>query len=350
VVERQDIPDEEHRRRGLVSKEWGRFRELQAFLSDHFPDKWENIQRCGLRFKVYESIQRPGLYKLVAFSCHELPFCIQCTRMETARRVNSTLDNFNRCTPGTEEPRFTHIVQTAPIYEDGTGWGNQACRNLPKFAKIVWDTLAESYGEGIGAVLSYQDFGERCFAKRHPHIDLTLNGWKLEDGKPAPTPIYDLKGHGRARWDQAVVKRALALNLEAERGNVHITPTIEGYRPYYKILRYQMRELVDLRKITYSRTQGKVWWMSYKDNSQQEFTVEEFLAGLTEYQARLQAWMKGGQSLHRAFGHLAKRSIGKTEDAMGGGPIPHGEECPCSECGDWERVYLDEVDEYHAAR
>jgi hypothetical protein len=348
VVKHEGITSEMHRRRDRVSREWGRFRELQSFLADHFPDPWERIQTCGLRFKTYESRDRPGFYKLVPFSCHEVPYCIQCTRMETARRVASTLDNFNRCTPKGKQPRFVHVVQTAPIYEDGTGWGNQASRNVPKFNRIVWDTLTQHLGEGIGAVQSYQDFGERCFAKRHPHLDLTVNGWMLSGGKPAVTPTLDLAGQGRARWDQAIVQRALALNLEAERGNLHVTPVIEGHRSYYSVLRYQMRELVDLRKLSYSRREGRVWWMSYKDSSRQAFTVQDFLSGLAEYQARLQVWMEGGPSLHRAFGHMAKRSIGKTEDAMEGGPIPHGQDCPCSQCGDWDRVFLDEVEDYYA--
>ena len=350
VVKRQGIPAEENRRRSLVTQTWGRHRELQAFLGDHFPNEWRDIQRCGLRFKTYESRDRPGYYKLLPYSCHHVPLCINCTRMEAVRRVHSTLDNFNRCTPKGKQPVFVHIVQTAPIYADGGGWGNEASRDIPKFSKLVWQTLVEHYGEGIGCVMSYQDFGERCFAKRHPHLDLTLNGWSLTDGKPTRTPTIDLTGKGRKHWDDAITARATRFRVDAQRGNPDFTPPIEGNRAYYRVLKYQMRELVELRKLGYSRSQGKVWWMSYKENRREPFTTQDFLAGLTEYQTRLGAWVKGAPSLHRAFGHLAKRSITKTQAAMEGAPIPHGTGCPCSQCGDWDRVFLDEVEESFVSR
>ena len=352
VVKRPGVVGLIRERRQLILDGWRRFPKLQQFLQDHAPIEWEDIRRCRLRWKALEWRQRPGHYKVApAYSCWKLPYCIHCTRSATNRRVLAALDHFQRCTPAGQAPRFVHIVQTAPIYEDGTGWGVQASQNIKEFGAIVADTLREFYGEGMGAVMSYQDFGERAFAKRHPHIDLTLNGWMLKDGKPARTPRFALQGGGREQWDAFVADRARSLAIDAQRGSLDIGSLVTGAPAYFKVLRYQIRELIDFRKLDYSRDRQMVWWRSYKDPSREAFTVNDFLAGLAEYRWRLKQWPQGedeGIQLHRRVGHLGNNVLSKTQKAMGGRPVPHGKDCPCSDCGDWDRVFLDEVDEAFA--
>ncbi len=105
---------------------------------------------------------------------------------------------------------------------------------------------------------------------------------------------------------------------------------------------YQMRELVDLRKFEYQRNPELVFWNSYKDGQREAMTVDMFVDGLEDYQKRTDSWTRQSH-LHRSSGHMAKRSIGKTEKLMGGRDLPHDTDCPCGECGDWHTVLLDEI-------
>lgn len=327
---------------------WKRHAHVAKFLADCYPGPWQRIQTCRLgNYRTYRSIDRPDIYKATPYACHQIPYCLICTRAERNRRLNAALNNFSRCTPKGQQPRFYHAVQTAPIYEDGTGWGNEASRNVKAFGKLVFEGVAQFLGPGTGALLSYHDFGERAFAKRHPHMDFTINGWMLHDDQPAWTPRIDLTGGGRGRWDAAIAARATRLRIDAGPGNFFVQGPWTGFAAYRAILAYQLRELVDLRKITYSRSKGVVEWLDYKRNRRQRFTVNDFKAGLAEYQYRLKQWPTDGDEaleLHRAYGHLAKRLIRRTQTAMGGQAIPHGKSCPCTVCGDWERVDVDDID------
>lgn len=343
TVTRAVVPLRERELAGKVRQDWGRHRNLMRFLADYFPTEWEEIQHCSLDYKAMEETADPGWYKLVPLrACHRIPYCITCTRREAQRRIRNAFDQFARCTPHGRRPRFVHVVQTAPIYDDGTGWGVAASQDVKAFGGVVWDALTDLYGAGLGAVMSYQDFGEQAFAKRHPHMDLTLNGYMLQDGQPVLTPRIDLQGNGRAKWDETVVHHARRLDATAHRGSAWIGSAVEGVRAYYGQLKYQMREMVDFRKLDYSRDKGRIWWLSYKDGQRTMFTPDQFLDGLIEYQVRLQTWTHSTQ-LHRAYGIMAKRSIGKTEALVGGAPLPHDDSCPCGECGDWHRVFLEDT-------
>lgn len=351
VVTRDELPAlVQQTVRGHVA-EWGRHRALQRFLRDHAPLEWDAITRCRMAYKTLESTTRPGHYKIApSHACWRLPYCIHCTRASTARRVAKALDQLHRCTPRGKQPRFIGIVQTAPI-KDGKGWGVQASEDLKGFGAVVWETIQEFYGEGLGAVMSYQDFGERAFAKRHPHWDLTLNGWRLGPDGAETTPLFDFTGRGRRRWDRQVAVRALRLAPVARRGNVHVLWR-EGIPAYRSLLWYKMREMVDLRKIkSYDRSSATLTWVGYasrrRPTVRQQFGVVEFLAGLAEYRSRLGQWPEEGDQgmeIHRRYGHLAKNRIRAAQDAFDGEPLPHGRDCPCSECDDWERVFLDDVD------
>lgn len=327
---------------------WRPHRSAMRFLEDHFPDEWAMIQHCHMSYRFKEDMARPGFYKrLPAFACHKVPFCIVCSRKNAYRRTSTALDHFSMCTPAGKQPRFIHVVQTAPLTDDGLGWGAQASQDIGAFGRVVWGALKENFGDGIGAIMSYQDFGEQGFAKRHPHMDLTLNGWMLQDGGPTLTPKPELGGQGKQRWDDLVIKHARSLDLEARRGNVRFDPILTGTKRYWRVLKYQMRELVDLRKLEYSRDQQVVWWKSYNDNRRTKMTVGDWICRYWEYKNRLGAWEngQGAQNLHRRYGHLAKGTLRKTQAIMGGDKVAHGSNCPCAQCGDWMESQLTKEEE-----
>jgi len=350
--------------RAKVVQMWQPYRSLQHFLKDYLPDEWDAIQTCGQNIvKEWEYAPDRDLKKVQLMHCNRIPWCIRCTRTDTHRRVANALQQFERCTPAGKQPRFIHIVQTAPT---GTGegmtgqWGHLAAQDHKKFGRIMWSALQELYGDGIGAIMSYQDFGEKGPLKIHPHQDLTLNGWRLKNGKAAPTPRFPLTDGGRKRWDDVVSAHATAFQVDASRGNVWIHNVVTGIPSYAKQFRYQMRQLVDLKKLHYNRSDRILQWENYRDGTFTNFTVDMFFDALTDYQRRLGAFtsrkMFGKEAddesdhntqkrLHEAYGHMARTKIKATQKLMGGKATPHREDCSCNACGDWDRTFLAEVRE-----
>ena len=356
TVRREGLRGEVHRQRQAAQREWARFPHLKRLLQDHAPSLWHEVRRCRMgNVRLWEDHNRGGLYRVQPYACHVLPWCIQCVRAEHRRRVLQALNEFHRCTPAGHEPRFIHIVQTAPVYHDGhnfgphSGWGVEASRNVPMFRRIVMEALEDAYGPGIGAIMSYQDFGERCFAKRHPHQDLTLNGWRLVDGRPDEVLRIDLQGAALQRWHDCIVRGATRLRIDASIGKVDFQPMVVGAAAYQARLKYQTREMVDVRKIdNYDRTRQTLDWMAYDKPVRERFNVLDFMAGLAEYQYRLGVFgADQPRQLHVSMGHMAKGRIHRTEKAMGGSDMPHARGCNCYACGEWDRA--DGGDEFGVA-
>lgn len=340
---REQIPMVERQARAEVAKAWRESRGAQRFVQRYYPHKFERIRDCRSTWRWQESVAEPGLVKPIAQGCDQDPWCIVCAQRKTLLRTMKHLDKFHRTTPKGKQPRFFHMVQTAPLTRDGLGWGKQASEDMTTFFKVVWEALQDEFGDGIGAVMSYQDFGEQGFAKRHPHLDLTLNGWKLQDGEPVKLPQMDLAGQGRARWDARVQGKATKyLAIDARRGNFNASGPFVGHTEYFKILRYQVRELVDLRKLDYPRGSEYVWWKDYKNNRRTRMEVSDFQGAMGEYEYRLGRWQHGVgvKNLHRLFGTMSKRTLNQTMAKIGGEPRPHKHRCPCSECEDWIDVEL----------
>lgn len=331
--------------RRRVQATWDKFPQARRFLQDHYPEEWEEARECRQHYRIYRSIEDRRAHKVTPYSCWNIPYCIPCTVSRNVQRTFTALDNFARVTPNGRKPAFVHIVMTAPYTESGEGWGVEASQDVPKFAAVIRKSLMEIYGPDIGGLMSYQDFGERAFDKRMPHMDLTLNGY-LVGGEIRDLPRVQLQDGGRARVDAITQKYARAFRLDAHPSNPWFGRRVEGFQAYYRTLRYQMREMVDFRKLDYDRKTQNVWWKSYKDNSRTKMTVPEFMGGLLEYQERLgahQGVAEGRVELHRYFGYMAKRSLHAIQDRVGGGRLRHRRGCQCGDCMDWERVTVEDL-------
>src|SRR5688500_21034 len=72
-------------------------------------------------------------------------------------------------------------------------------------------------------------------------------------------------------------------------GNVDFTPAISHHQRYYDVLSYQLREMVDFRKMRrYDRRQRFIEWQSYKPPyARTRSPAFDFLAALAEYEQRL---------------------------------------------------------------
>lgn len=325
-------------------KAWAPFHSLKKFLYDYYPRELERISRCSMSFELVESPQRPGYVRRRPRRCTRVPLCILCVKSSHWRRIRQTQDQLAQVTPKGHTPRLYHIVIDSSLKPDGSGWGVKASRDLEAFGRVVWRSLEDIFGEGLGAAMSYQDFGEKGFAKQFPHMDLTMNGYAILDGQAKPIPRVDLTGRGVERVKNTVLGHAATIDVAADWTDVNFQGPWESFRSYYDVLKYQTRELVDLRKLEYDRGNNLVWWWSYKDNTRTPLPVREFVNRLDEYQERLGQWIgeEGRKQLHRTYGHMAKRTIAKTARMVGGEPIPHGDDCLWSCCGDWFNVRLDD--------
>ncbi|MES2153924.1 MAG: hypothetical protein V4510_02200 [bacterium] len=328
-----------------VNRRWNDATHAARFLQDNLPSVWERVKTCSLTYKRYENPLRPGETKLQPYVCNLQPWCLNCLTFAHWRRTQRTVEKFQRCTPAGEEPRFMHIVQTAPIYDAAPSWGMAASRNPTGFSSVIWKAIEEGFGPGVGGVASYQDFGEGAFVRRHPHIDMTINGWTIKDGKAMELPFYDLGGgrdgnDGLMAWKANVLRQAQALHLGADATSTYFGVLVEGVARYHKILSYQLREMVDLRKIEYNAEERIVTWVSYKNAERTDMTVRKFMLGFHDYAARLDVFNgSSGDKLHRAHGHMANRVIRATSKAIGGKGDPHSENCGCVRCGEWVRVF-----------
>lgn len=325
------------------------FPSLQRFLADHFPDEWEQIQRCS-RYSRYYLAEDGERIKVNPITCHQVPLCIGCSRRAAARRTHAYLDKFALATPEGEKHRFMHIVQVAEYHKDNghpEGWGVEASEDPREFAKAVWEMLSEVFGPDIGAVFSYQDFGERAFNMRRPHYDLTLNGWAHPEDGSVKLQRPELRQGGKARIDRIMQGKAARFRIDANVRpyDFHVSSIITGIPAYFKILKYQLRELVDLRKLEYKPSERAVYWHDYKSAKRTRMTVGQFLDGLEEYEKRLGRWGNyQARFLHTARGHMADSKLNKVAKRIGGERIPHGKNCPCSKCGEWARIEINEIE------
>ncbi|MFO1534843.1 MAG: hypothetical protein ABR586_04195, partial [Thermoplasmatota archaeon] len=326
-----------------VKRRWEPYPDARAFLADRLPQVWDQVRVCRLgTFHTSEKTDDPDRVKVWSRRCGMDPWCLECVHYQHWRRVQRTFERWAKCTPQGEQPRFSHIVITAPIYDAPESWGLKASRNPKAFMDVVWRVLTEIYGEGLGAHMSYQDHGEAGLARRHPHIDLTLNGWTVKDARVDELPYYELGGGGYDHFIDTIEKHANALHLGARASSLYVGAIIEGFERYHKILGYQVRELLDLRKLRYDRTGSRVGWESYKEPYDTTWMpVRDWFLAFEEYCARLRVFNgESGRKLHYDYGHMAANHIRATQAATGGKPDPHPEDCPCSRCGDWRRVFL----------
>lgn len=334
----------QHKQRETRSKhrlEQRRFPDILRFLDDHLPETADKVRKCDPAGKIYRDHAAGDRWKLGPYACHQDPWCLRCTRAKHVLRTNKAMERFEKCTPGDQLPRFIHIVQMAPAGPDPAFWGNKASEDHKGLFRMVWDVCKEVLETGIGVYMSYHDFGESGPGHLSPHVDFTLNGWRLGDDGPGLT-TWPFK-NSQKKWHTSLNQKATRYTLQPLlNANVKANRPAVGRPEYWRGLAYQMRELVDLRKMTYDRPRQLVYWKSYRHNTRTKSRVFDFKWALREHSLRTGAWQRGqGQNFHQAFGHLSDRSVNRTMKAMGGVLRPHRRNCTCSECGAWMREFIE---------
>ncbi|MCA1812220.1 MAG: hypothetical protein ABR562_01400 [Thermoplasmatota archaeon] len=244
------------------------------------------------------------------------------------------------------------------------------CSNPFVFLNQFWEMDQPALMCRLGAHMSYQDHGEAGLARRHPHIDLTLNGYRVQDGKVSVVEDEEFhrysrdfslgRGEDYARAVEIVETNAQALRLGAKATSIYVGTPLESYARYHKILSYQLREMIDLRKLRYNAEQRLVGWESYKEPYETTWLgIQDWEAAYAEYSWRLKLFesapmradgkRKSARILHRSFGHMADGEIGRTQRATRGTPEAHPDNCGCRKCGEWQRVFIEgDLEEWHA--
>lgn len=351
-----------------VSADWRRHRTLARYFEENLGRRWDGRDgNIGLRDCDHRFIQRGRDYpksaiKVISLPCRQRPFCFRCNERETNLRVHRTFDALWACKPAAKPPLMFHMVQTAPLvfpslddYErrqrlqPGTlaaegwpeptepeGWAVHASRDIDAFFQVIWRSCLDFFGEGIGGKFSYQHFGSKGPHKTHPHIDFTMNGWRLLDGKAIPLKLPDLRRGDLQRWQRIVMdhSREMGGPFYSNPGHVFFGQRFDNIPGYYPILSYQLRELWEFDSVSYPAPKT-LRWHSYK-GGWHDYAEGDLYRHMMDYQKQFGKW-GGGQAatLHRLFGHMAKGQVAKTMAAIGGVKRPHKKFCVCNICQDW---------------
>lgn len=309
------------------------------WVEDYYPEVWDRVKGCRLVYTPAESLTRYDKWKLVSkSSCRKVPWCIPCSLAKGQERLGKALDKISRATPEGQRKRVVPWTLVAQVADDHTGVGMAASSDINRFARTVAYFLHQVYdakaGE-LGWIMSYQDFGERAFQKRHPHWHVTMNGYRWRDGTMTPIEQLNVRGQGHARitaaWDNAL----RTFFPGAKTGNLRAEQPAVGKGNYYGWVKYQVRELVDLRKVVYQRANNRVVWIPYREGVKRaDFTGQEFRAGLEEYRGRVRP--NEGNRVHRDCGYLEGGTLKKIAAAIGGEREAHDTaSCPCDVCDEW---------------
>lgn len=338
------IPIEARKRRERHEALWGRHpdakRLIREWVAADRPGLGVALAECRRSYSVEKSVSAADKFALRSrSSCRWLPWCIPCTRAAVWGRVRRVEDAFSRCTPPGEKVRCCHMVFSAPLTPGGEGWGATAMRKLGGFFSAVYDTVKDVFGAGVGGWASYQDFGEVPFTKKAPHVDLTLNGWMVEGGVLVRVRELDIARGEKQRLNEAYARRATKFGFDlADRpGNSWVGPVREGLSAVRGTVAYQVRELVDLRKVRYPEGSRRVGWENYKDGSVDWLPDDRFCGWYREYEDRVRP--HESNHVHRGFGFMAGRLRGRVARlGFRDEAVAHEAGCACRECDDWERV------------
>lgn len=340
------VRDEVRERRGYRDRLWEASPTAAGFVEDYYPALWEGrgygvpVRDCRMRYTPGESQTRGDKWKLFPHACWKVPWCVPCSVAAGRQRLAAVLDKVSLGTPEGRQRRVVPWTLSALVNNEGVGVGMAASRDLGRFAEAARRFFERLYGAGrneLGGFMSYQDFGEQAFRKRNPHWHVTLNGWLWRDGGMVSVPEVDLRGRGRARvseiWDGAMAE----MFPGGQGTNSRVERHAYGRGAYYKWVKYQVRELVDLRKVEYDRDKALVRWLPYHDrHGPVLFGAAAFRDGLEEYRARVRP--DRAHRVHRTLGYMRGRGVQRLAKAIGGRPETHDPmTCACNRCDEWLR-------------
>lgn len=325
---------------------WDAAKGGSRLIWDEFPQEAHLVWECGrLRsdgYKLYESKTVANKYRVAPYRCGRIPYCVPCTQAADVGRTMEHLDAFRLFTPKGQPISIWHVVLTAPTPDDRPRdgrpdpWGMAAKQDIGRFARVVRKTLEQWFGAGVTGVMSYQDFGERPFAKQHPHFDVLVNGYKLEAGRPVPVGELNLRDGGRDALSEVYAQNAQAhFGLTATAGDWNVHEVGQSMASRFRIVAYSLREMVDYRKVAYRQEAAAVGWTHYREETVDWTDRRGFRYWHDDYYSRVD---NGRQVLRRWFGPMTSRDPRRAVVRAFLGEDPHSVACDCNNCDDWRRL------------
>lgn len=325
------------------ARAWSSNRSLARFWQEEYADEWGKVRECRVEWEWYAGTGSQQKYRIERDYCSTRPFCPACNNQWQNVRAHGALKALRRATPGGKPP-MTFMVTIAPRKRSQRRdeWQDIAAEHHRTYMRACFRTLQDAYGEGIGAFAVYQHYGEKPFLVTHPHVHVLVNGWRLVDDEPKPTPYYDMSNGGNDRLRAALVRHVERevrhgikldgidiLNVRAEK--VETEP--DRLR---RLFRYNYRELIDPTKWKYPRDSRIVRIENYHDpHDTAEVPIPALRAGLDSYGKRFGRWGAPGTRVTDArLGILADSQIRETERVMDV-DFEHADDCVCRRCMGW---------------
>ena len=327
-------------------KAWMPYRETMKLLRREFPEQWGSVSECRTRWQSARIDGRTRGYEVRVASCEAKPYCPACNHKAMIKRIMDAREAIRKATPANEKPSIFGVT-IAP--RDLPEWRQVVRADHRAYMRACYRFLERMYGKNIGAIATYQEWGEAHFVRSHPHVHVTVDNWNIEDGKPKKVAYFDVAKAGGID----VVKKMLVEEMERAYGtspgfqlehfNVKLEHVAVGEEEFWKWLKYQLRELLDPLKWT--PTEGGLEVSNYRDPHARVAVPRAVLHdGLRDYASRFGRWnVRGKRTLDARYGILSDRNINDTADTMGYRG-KHREACRCRECVTRGRaIYADET-------
>lgn len=346
---------------------WRPHRPLIRFLQDHYSLVWsarewtdrdgrlhgEGVRWCRTEPNDGQRREEDGLEVVEMKGCGRTPFCPACNDHAARRRGKKILDKLIAATPANED--VTVQLVTLGVTErpgDETGIVEAVSGDWRTFRDAAYRVIEWMYGEGVGAFLTYQEYGQRVLVKKRTHVHALVHHWREENGRARKIEKFELDGGGKARLDARwydELQRDFP-NITRPKGSTWVGAHDVDLRyldhpgKIAKSTKYVAREIIDMRELRYDRTAQTITVYPYKaEDSLAPVTasVAEVQRNLMDYAARVGRWgYRGRPIVHAAYGNVSDGLVRETISRIGRGK-EHPEDCWCRECSRWQKFWED---------
>lgn len=345
------------RMRAAHERAWGEHESVKTLLRRHFPPDWERVKKCRMDawydYKTRDHEDAPNVVMLRP-QCRDMPFCPACNDIATYRRASGLVRRIRAGTPRKKKPRaFIFTIGVSPRDED---WRlpRLVASDVKRFKRAAYRATESAFGKGVGALVTYQHYGQDVLVRERPHVHILVNGHRLNaEGKPERTPAYRMRDGGRARLDAIVARELNKAFPEAENASVdawmsghdvNVEP-LDSAEAVAKSAKYVAREIIDFRDLEYDPRKHLVYVNPYREQGPAVVDVPTLQRNLSLYNAQYQPWATDGgrRIFDSAYGELSDRAAGATAEAMGS-QREHRDGCWCHECSEWSRLMADRIE------
>lgn len=345
------------RMRAAHERAWGEHESVKTLLRRHFPADWERVKTCRMDkvydYKTREHEDEPNLV-ILRPQCGDHPFCPACNDVATHRRAAGLTQRISMGTPRRKPPRAWMFTFGVSPLDDDWRLPQLVASDVPRFKRATYRAIEHVFGKGVGALVTYQHYGQDVLARERPHIHAIVNGYHLdEDGKPKRVPEPQLRDGGRALVDEIVTRELNhafpeAGNPSVERwmsGKDLRIDRLEDAAAIAHAAKYMAREIIDFRDFEYDAHKKLIYVNPYREQGPAVIDVPTVQRNLSLYNARYQPWGggKGRRIFDSAYGELSDRRAGDTATAMGA-VRHHRDGCWCHECSEWSRLMTGEIE------